>query len=221
MQEARPDPRPTDRIEVSNPGGLPKGMLPSDLGHKSVRRNPLIADLLHRIEFIEKAGTGIKRMREEAKKYGSPEPKFETTGFFTATFYPNPEVRRQALAATGEVTGKIGNQVATKLAPSHARSRTRSYARSLQAVVCAEGTDGSPVVTKNPATEGREEFPAGLFAAGDELGSDRNDQSQQAQEQQAAIPDYSEGERNAEEVKPSWKERMIWQTLHWMEDGSP
>ena len=87
-----------DRIEVSNPGGLPKGMLPSDLGHKSVRRNPLIADLLHRIEFIEKAGTGIKRMREEATKYGSAEPKFETTGFFTATFYPSPELRRQAQA---------------------------------------------------------------------------------------------------------------------------
>ena len=104
----------SDRIEVSNPGGLPKGMLPSDLGHKSVRRNPLIADLLHRIEFIEKAGTGIKRMREEAKKYGSPEPKFDTTGFFTATFYPSPEVRRQALATTAEGT----NQVGTKLALS-------------------------------------------------------------------------------------------------------
>ena len=102
----------TDRIEVSNPGGLPKGMLPSDLGHKSVRRNPLIADLLHRIEFIEKAGTGIKRMRDEAKKYGSPEPKFETTGFFTATFYPNPEARRLALAATGEVAGEVTGQVA-------------------------------------------------------------------------------------------------------------
>ena len=41
-----------DRIEVSSPGGLPKGMLPEDLGSKSVRRNPLIADLLHRIAFI-------------------------------------------------------------------------------------------------------------------------------------------------------------------------
>ncbi|OGQ77970.1 MAG: transcriptional regulator [Deltaproteobacteria bacterium RIFCSPLOWO2_12_FULL_60_19] len=112
----------TDRIEVSNPGGLPKGMLPSDLGHKSVRRNPLIADLLHRIEFIEKAGTGIKRMREEAKKCGSPEPKFETTGFFTATFYPNPEVRRQALAASEEVT----NQVGTKSGPSRHQVGTKS-----------------------------------------------------------------------------------------------
>ena len=36
-----------------------------------VRRNPLIADLLHRIEFIEKAGTGIRRMREAVKRHGS------------------------------------------------------------------------------------------------------------------------------------------------------
>jgi ATP-dependent DNA helicase RecG len=100
-----------DRIEISNPGGLPSGMLPSDLGHKSVRRNPLIADLLHRIEFIEKAGTGIKRMREEAKKHGSPEPVFEATGFFTAIFRPFAAGR---LAGTEQVTG----QVSTKLALS-------------------------------------------------------------------------------------------------------
>ena len=67
-----------DRIEVSNPGGLPTGMLASDLGYKSVRRNPLIADLLHRIEFIEKAGTGILRMREAVKSHGSPPPAFES-----------------------------------------------------------------------------------------------------------------------------------------------
>ena len=86
----------TDRIEVSSPGGLPKGMKLSDLGHKSVRRNALIADLLHRIDFIEKAGTGIKRIRDEARVQGCPEPLFEETGFVTATFFPNPEVRAQA-----------------------------------------------------------------------------------------------------------------------------
>jgi len=105
----------TDRIEVSNPGGLPKGMLPSDLGHKSVRRNPLIADLLHRIEFIEKAGTGIKRMRDEARAQGCPEPTFEATGFFTTTFLPNPAVRAQAEA---QVRDQVTEQAGTKLAPS-------------------------------------------------------------------------------------------------------
>ncbi len=46
----------------------------ADLGHKSIRRNALIADLLHRIDFIEKAGTGIKRIRDGVRKQGCPEP---------------------------------------------------------------------------------------------------------------------------------------------------
>ena len=77
-----------DRIEISNPGGLPKGMLPSDLGYKSVRRNPLIADLLHRIAYIEKAGTGIRRMRDGARERGYPEPEFSADSFFSAVFRP-------------------------------------------------------------------------------------------------------------------------------------
>lgn len=59
---------------------------------ESIRRNPLIADLLHRIEFIEKAGTGIKRIRDEVREQGCPEPDFETNGFFTVIFRPNPDV---------------------------------------------------------------------------------------------------------------------------------
>lgn len=77
-----------DRIEISNPGGLPKGLTQAELGTRSVRRNPLIADLLHRIAFIEKAGTGIRRMREDARKNGCPEPTFSANGFFTAIFRP-------------------------------------------------------------------------------------------------------------------------------------
>lgn len=86
----------SDRIEVSSPGGLPKGMTLADLGRKSIRRNALIADLLHRISFIEKAGTGIRRIREDARAQGCPEPQFDVTGFVTATFFPNPAVRAQA-----------------------------------------------------------------------------------------------------------------------------
>jgi ATP-dependent DNA helicase RecG len=117
----------TDRIEVSSPGGLPKGMTLSDLGRKSIRRNALIADLLHRITFIEKAGTGIKRIRDEAREQGCPEPVFEENGFVTATFYPNPEVKTQAgtrweastaqvphkhPASTNDVAGKAGTKLA-------------------------------------------------------------------------------------------------------------
>jgi ATP-dependent DNA helicase RecG len=94
-----------DRIEVSNPGGLPKGLTRAELGTRSIRRNALIADLLQRISFIEKAGTGIRRMREEAKKNGCPEPTFEANGFFTATFRPRtPQVTPQV---TPEVTPQV------------------------------------------------------------------------------------------------------------------
>ena len=78
----------SDRIEVTSPGGLPAGMSYGDLGRKSIRRNPLIADLLHRIDFIEKAGTGIRRMREGAVSSGYPEPEFKVSNFFDAVFYP-------------------------------------------------------------------------------------------------------------------------------------
>ena len=101
----------TDRIEVSSPGGLPKGMKLSDLGHKSIRRNGLIADMLHRIEFIEKAGTGIKRIREEARAQGCPEPKFEETSFVTVTFYPNPDVRAQLAVPSGTTTDQVSEHV--------------------------------------------------------------------------------------------------------------
>ncbi len=83
----------TDRIEVVSPGSLPSGLTLADFGTKSARRNALIADLLHRIDFIEKAGTGIRRIRSEARVQGCPDPEFEANGFFTAVFRPNPEVR--------------------------------------------------------------------------------------------------------------------------------
>ena len=102
-----------DRIEVISPGSLPKGLTLADLGRKSIRRNPLIADLLHRIDFIEKAGTGIRRIRDGARAQDCPEPEFEADRFVTVTFRPNPEVRevsgddRITPQVTPEVTGEV------------------------------------------------------------------------------------------------------------------
>ena len=95
-----------------SPGSLPRGLSLADLGSKSVRRNPLIADLLHRIDFIEKAGTGIRRIRNETRAQGCPEPEFEANGFVTVTFRPNPAVRAEAeeypaVRVTTEVTGEV------------------------------------------------------------------------------------------------------------------
>jgi len=75
-----------DRIEITNFGGLAKGLKPEDFGKKSVLRNPNIANLLHRAGYIEKMGTGINKMKKLISKAGLPPIKFEFDAFFTATF---------------------------------------------------------------------------------------------------------------------------------------
>ena len=52
-----------DRIEITNPGGLVKGLTPENFGKVSMLRNPGIANLFQRIDYIEKMGTGIERIR--------------------------------------------------------------------------------------------------------------------------------------------------------------
>jgi ATP-dependent DNA helicase RecG len=75
-----------DRVHISNPGGLPKGLSPEKFGTLSVSRNPLIASLLHRAGYIEKMGTGISRIKNALAAAGDPEPVFKFDSFFTVTF---------------------------------------------------------------------------------------------------------------------------------------
>jgi len=74
-----------NRVEISNPGGLPKGLKPEDFGKRTLARNPLMAALLNRAKYIEKLGTGIQRIRQEMTAAGLPEPDFHFDGFFTIT----------------------------------------------------------------------------------------------------------------------------------------
>ncbi len=87
-----------DRIEIYNFGGLPKGLKPKEFGTKSVLRNPTIADLLNRAEYIEKMGTGIKKIRRLIAEAGLKPPKFRFTTFFTIIF-PRPESFQRKITA--------------------------------------------------------------------------------------------------------------------------
>jgi ATP-dependent DNA helicase RecG len=74
-----------DRIEINNPGGLPAGLKTSDFGRVSVRRNEILSDMFHRLDIVEKAGTGIKRMRDAMKSENLPPPKIGVDNFFFIT----------------------------------------------------------------------------------------------------------------------------------------
>ncbi len=75
-----------DRVDIVNPGGLPKGLDKKDFGKISVRRNVRIADIFFRMDKVELAGTGIRRMRDAMAAAGLRPPKIRQTTFFTITF---------------------------------------------------------------------------------------------------------------------------------------
>ena len=77
-----------NRIEVWNPGELPRQLTPEDLKreHKSIPRNKLLADKLFLIKFIEQWGKGTNRIVDEMKQSNLPEPKFQNlSGGFEVT----------------------------------------------------------------------------------------------------------------------------------------
>jgi ATP-dependent DNA helicase RecG len=66
-----------DRLEVSSPGGLVRGMTIQDLGTgKYAARNPTLAEAMREMGLIERFGTGIRMMRREMETLGSAPPIF-------------------------------------------------------------------------------------------------------------------------------------------------
>ncbi|MGD0234560.1 MAG: helix-turn-helix domain-containing protein [Syntrophorhabdales bacterium] len=95
-----------DRVEIVNPGGLPKGLSVRDLGTVSIRRNELIADLFFRLHKVERIGMGIRKMKETMLAAGLREPTFEPNGFFRVIFHRSPELAmKEAMPGAGD-TGK-------------------------------------------------------------------------------------------------------------------
>ena len=58
-------------MEIYYPGGMYSGKPIKECGLDeidSVRRNPVIADLFHRMKFMERRGSGIKKILDETAK---------------------------------------------------------------------------------------------------------------------------------------------------------
>jgi len=88
-----------DFIEIINPGGLFR-IKKEELGKICARRNELVAELFRMLGLVEKAGTGIQRMKDAMKKSGLKKPKIDVSeNFFTITFYGH---KKEELAAISE-----------------------------------------------------------------------------------------------------------------------
>jgi len=73
-----------NRIEWSNPGGLPEGVTPENILRKQYSRNPTIQTILYEAGYVESLGQGldtvVAALQSEGLSDGSSNPIFEDLG---------------------------------------------------------------------------------------------------------------------------------------------
>ena len=60
-----------DRVEIMSPGGMFEGVPVQECDIKTIRsarRNPIIADLFHRMKYMERRGSGLRKIVSETEK---------------------------------------------------------------------------------------------------------------------------------------------------------
>ena len=69
-----------NHIEIVSPGGLPTGISKDEYieGRVSILRNPILANVFNRLNYVETFGTGIRRIRE-AYSNSSSKPIFDVS----------------------------------------------------------------------------------------------------------------------------------------------
>lgn len=66
-----------DRLEIYNPGGLSGGITSENiLRHQPKRRNPLLAEALARLGYVERAGVGVDKMYQLLLRHGKEPPEY-------------------------------------------------------------------------------------------------------------------------------------------------
>ena len=115
-----------DRVEIENPGGLPRGWDVDKLKseHKSSPQNPLIANALYKRGYLETWGRGIKLIMDECHEAGLPEPEFKADSVDTMLVF-----RYKA--------GEIGQE--SDKHPTSTRQVPDKYPTSLEQLVSCVG----------------------------------------------------------------------------------
>lgn len=67
----------SDRIEIQNPGGLYGDASPQNFPRVNTYRNPIIAEAMHVLGYVNRFGRGVARARRAMEENGSSEPIFQ------------------------------------------------------------------------------------------------------------------------------------------------
>lgn len=114
-----------DKITITSPGGMYNGQQVQDLQLDEIsseRRNPILADVMAQLDYMEKRGSGLKKICKETQKLKTymdeRKPIFKSTAsqFMTIIFSMGYEASKQS--GTEKVGTKLGlswEQAGTKL----------------------------------------------------------------------------------------------------------
>lgn len=132
-----------DRLEIYSPGGMYDGSLVQDLDTNMVpsrRRNPVIADVFSRMHYMERRGSGFRKIKADyhnAVNFRPElEPKFSSTptSFFVTLYNLNYHVPiAEKVAVDGDKVAVDGEKAAFErhLSEMAANSPTKDKARQL------------------------------------------------------------------------------------------
>ena len=79
-----------DRLEITSPGGMFGGINVQDQdinNIKSERRNPIIADLFHRMRYMERRGSGLRKIVNETAKLPGYTEEYRPAFYSTPTSF--------------------------------------------------------------------------------------------------------------------------------------
>lgn len=180
-----------DRIEVWNPGSLPRGLRPEDLAkpHASEPANPLIARPLYLAHYIEGLGTGTLDVIRHCREAGLPLPDFEQRGqqfvvtlwrdWLTADLLATLDLNaRQRLAIESlKATGRIASLEYQRLTQAIKKTASRDLddlvAKGLLERVGSTGRGVYYVVARKGDKKGTKETSAAKRTQGDKKGTKR------------------------------------------------
>ena len=94
-----------NKVEIMNPGKLLFDE--KELGNISVPRNPIIADCMLRAGFVEKIGSGIKRIKELV-----PNVKFEISSNWFRVVFDRKKVSNEIMKSSEKSSEKIVRLIA-------------------------------------------------------------------------------------------------------------
>ncbi len=109
-----------DRIELVSPGAMVDGTQIQDRDIyrvPSMRRNPVIADVFTQLDYMEKRGSGLRKMRELTEKLPNflqgKEPQYHTEAMSFYTTFHNLNWGEEGRIAVEDVAARVNNSLET------------------------------------------------------------------------------------------------------------